>query len=196
MSTEPAACAGRVSLSCVLDTLVKATLVPPAVTRVTSPRLAPVTVTVVTAVVAPLAGLSEVSAGTGGLTKVSRSASLVALVPAGPVTVTCTGPAVAAAGVTNDSVVGDKTLTPVPASAPAFTAVAPVKLAPVTVTVVPPRVETLATLSRVTTGAGALYVNVAAGPAALVPDELVTVTFTVSPACAGLVATSWVRSEE
>src|SRR5690348_12514342 len=155
MSTGPAACAGRVSLSCVLDTLVKARLVPPAVTRVTSPRLVPVTVTEVVAVVAALAGLSEVSAGTGGLTKVSRSASLVVLVPLGPVTVTCKAPA-GAAGVTNDSVVGDRTLRPVPANAPAFTAVAPVKLAPVTVMVAPPSVETLARLSRVTTGAGAL----------------------------------------
>ena len=58
-SKEPAACAGRVSLSWVSESFVNVTAVPPTVTLVTVPKSVPVTVTVLAADVGPLAGLSD-----------------------------------------------------------------------------------------------------------------------------------------
>jgi hypothetical protein len=109
---------------------------------------------------------------------------LVALAPLGVVTVTFTVPV--PAGLTAVIEVAELTVKLVAAVVPNCTAVAPVKPVPVTVTLLPPAVGPLVGLMPVTVGA-ALYVNWSAELVALVPPEVVTVTFTV-PVPAGLTA--------
>ena len=78
----------------------------------------------------------------------------MALVPPGVVTVTSTAPALPAGDVAVIDV-ALLTVNEVAAVAPNFTAVAPVKLVPVMVTLVPPAVGPLVGLTPVTVGAGA-----------------------------------------
>jgi hypothetical protein len=74
----------------------------------------------------------------------------------------------------------------VAAVVPKFTALAPVKFVPVTVTVVVPALGPDVGLTPVTLGAG-MYVYWSAAPVALVPPGVVTVTST-TPLPAGAVA--------
>lgn len=76
---------------------------------------------------------------------------------------------------------------------PNVTAVAPVKLAPVMVTAVPPETEPASGEMAVTTGAGTAKVNWSAGDAEEVP-AVVTVTSTVPAPSAGVVAVTWVSA--
>ena len=88
-----------------------------------------------------------------------RSAALVALVPPGVVTVTSTVPAKPAMAVAV-TLVALLTLKLVALVDPNLTAVAPVKLVPVIVTMVPPAVGPAVGATCVTVGAGALTVAV------------------------------------
>ena len=80
------------------------------------------------------------------------SAVLVALVPAGVVTVTSAGPALVAAGLAAVICVPELTVNNGAGADPKLTAVAPVKPVPVTVTRVPPASGPLAGLTAVTAG--------------------------------------------
>ncbi len=82
------------------------------------------------------------------------SAAEVAEVPPGVVTVTSTVPAVPA-GAVAVSEVPDTTVMPVAAAVPNLTAVAPPRLVPVTVTVVPPVAGPEVGLTPVTVGSPA-----------------------------------------
>ena len=103
--------------------------------------------------VAPTAGLSPVTAGTGAW-KVNLLAAPVAVAPDGVVTTTSTTPA-ARLGETAVMLVALLTVKLAAAAGPKATAVAPVKLVPVIVTVVPPVVEPLAGLRPTSVGAAA-----------------------------------------
>ena len=81
------------------------------------------------------------------------SAALVGEVPFGVVTVTSTDPD-DPAGDSAVKVVDDVTLNDAAVTEPNLTAVAPVKLVPVTVTEVPPAVEPVFGLTEETVGAG------------------------------------------
>jgi hypothetical protein len=83
---------------------------------------------------------------------VNSSALLAALVPAGAVTRTSTGPALAAAGLAAVICVPEFTMNNGAGADPKSTAVAPVKPEPVTVTRVPPASGPLPGLTAVTTG--------------------------------------------
>jgi hypothetical protein len=74
-------------------------------------------------------------------------------VPDGVVTRTLTAPA-APAGVVAVMLVGPRTVKPVAATPPIVMEVAPVKLVPVIVIVVPPAVDPVAGVTAVTVGAG------------------------------------------
>ena len=82
----------------------------------------------------------------------NSSLVLVVEVPLGVITVTCTVPV--PAGETTVRPVAVTLLSPVPGVEPKLTAVAPVKLVPVTVTVVPPAGAPLFGLTSVTVGGG------------------------------------------
>ena len=110
----------------------------------------------------------------------------MAEVPTGVVTVTSTAPV--PAGLLAVIVVSLTTATFVAAVDPKSTVVAPVKLVPVIVTIVPPDSRPCVGLRLVTAGAlGTVYVNSSAGVTADVPWGAVTVTFT-TPMPAGLSA--------
>ena len=83
----------------------------------------------------------------------NASAALVADVPFGVVTVTSTDPD-DPAGDTAVTVVDDVTMNDAAGTEPNLTAVAPLKLVPVTVTEVPPAVEPVFGLTEETVGAG------------------------------------------
>jgi hypothetical protein len=130
----------------------------PNLTAVAPVKLVPVIVTVVPPAGGPLVGLIPVTVGATAAVYVNWSAAEVAEVPAGVVTVTSTTPVPAGLVAVID--VSLWIVTPVAAVVPNFTAVAPVKLVPVIVTVVPPAVEPLVGLIPVTVGAtAAVYVN-------------------------------------
>jgi hypothetical protein len=116
----------------------------------TSPRVWGVTAKVVSPT-----PVCEVELPTGittpGVAKVNWSAVLVLLVPDGVVTVTCTVEA-PSAGEVMVIEVAEWTTKPVPAVAPNFTDVAPVKLVPVRLTDVPPAVVPELGLTPVTEG--------------------------------------------
>jgi hypothetical protein len=114
-------------------------------------KFVPVIVTVVPPDEEPEVGLSEETVGSG-TTYVYLSAVFVALVPAGVVTVTSTVPL--PAGAVAVMLVGPLTVKDVAAVVPKLTAVAPVKLVPVIVTLVPPRVDPDVGFSAVTVGGG------------------------------------------
>ena len=98
-------------------------------------------------------------------------------VPPAVATVTSTVEA-DSAGEETVSDVAELRVTPVPATVPNFTAVTPVKLVPVTVTVVPPEVGPDEGLTTVTVGA-ATYVYLSLMDVADVPPAALTVTSTV-----------------
>lgn len=128
---------------------------------------------------------------TGDGTYWNLSLAEVALVPLGVVTLTSTVPD-DCEGLVAEIWVSLSTVKVAP-TVPNLTVVAPVKLAPVIVTDVPPLVGPLPGETELTAGAdggGAVYVNWSAGLVALVPPGVVTVTSTV-PDPAGLVAEIW-----
>ena len=124
----------------------------PKSTAVAPARFVPVTVTELPPVVVPVRGANPVTVGKPKYVK--ESAALVALVPSGVTTVTSTVPADSAGEVTVREVPPPLTTTPVPGVTPKSTAVAPVKLVPVTVTVVPPAMGPPVGLPLVTLGGG------------------------------------------
>jgi hypothetical protein len=162
----------------------------PKLTATAPLRLAPVIVTLVPPAVEPDDGLTAVTVGAG--TNVYWSALLVALVPPGVVTVTSTVPV--PAGVVAMIAVALATVNELAAVPPNLTAVAPVRLVPVIVTLLPPAAGPDDGDTPVTVGAGvgATYVNWSALEVALVPPGVLTVTSTVPALCAGLVAVIWV----
>jgi hypothetical protein len=83
--------------------------------------------------------------------------------------------------------VAEITVTDVPGTPPNETPVAPLKLVPVIVTLVPPVVDPLAGVRLVTVGAGTWNVNWSAVPGADAPPAVVTMTSTAAAACAGVV---------
>jgi hypothetical protein len=117
---------------------------------------------------------------------VNWSAVTAGLVPTGVVTVILTIPALPD-GEVAVMLVELITVTFVAAVAPNFTAVAPVKLVPVIVTLVPPAVPPMLGLTAVTAGAPS-YVNWSCVTTALVPFAVVTVILTVPALPAGAVA--------
>ncbi len=141
-STVAADSAGEVTVIEVVElttTPVPATV--PNFTPVTPVKPVPVIVTVVPPAVDPVLGLTPVTVGAGGAVKVNWSAgALAARCPRPAVTVTSTVAADSAGEVTVIEV-AELTTTPVPATVPNFTPVAPVKPVPVMVTGVPPAVE-------------------------------------------------------
>ncbi len=109
----------------------------------------PVMVTDVPPAAGPEVGLMAVTDGPP--VYVNRSPGLVALVPPGPVTVTCTTPV--PAGEVAVICVSETTAKLEAAVEPNLTPVAPVKPVPVTVTVVPPVADPEVGLMAVTEGA-------------------------------------------
>jgi hypothetical protein len=142
-------------------------------------------VTVVPPAVGPPVG--EMLVTVGAAKKVNWSALLVADVPPGVVTVTSTVPAVWAGDVTVMVVPLPPTVKVVTTVLPKLTAVAPVKLLPVMVTLVPPAIGPPVGETPVTVGA-AKNVNWSALLVADVPPTVVTVTSTVPAASAGVTA--------
>ena len=111
------------------------------------------------------------------------------LVPPVVVTVMPAAPA-ACAGVVAVIWPALSTVNVVAAVPPMLTALAPVKLLPTIVMLVPPAVGPDAGVTAVTVGA-ATNVNSSEALVGLVPDGVVTVTSTVPAACAGEVALIW-----
>src|SRR5712692_11615316 len=121
------------------DTTVKLVAAPlPNFTEVAPVKPLPVIVTVVPPRVVPDAGLTLRMAGVTAY--VYWSADEVGLIPPGPLTVMSTVP-VEWAGLTAEIFQSVSTVKLVALTVPNFTAVAPVNVAPVMVTVVPPSVE-------------------------------------------------------
>ena len=134
ISTVPVP-AGEVAVIEVAELKVKlAAAVAPKVTAVTPVKLVPVMVTVAPPVCGPDVGEIEVTVGDG--IYVNWSAADVAEVP--PVVITLTSTVPVPEGDVAVIVVEDTTVKPVAAVAPKVTAVAPERLVPVMVTVVPP----------------------------------------------------------
>ena len=147
-------------------TLKEVAAVPPKLRAVAPIKLVPVRVTV--APVAALVGVKEVMTGAGMNVKPARTT-----VPPGVVTLTF--PLVPAA-TTAVMLVAETTLKEVAAVPPKLTAVVPVKLVPVNVTVLP--VAALVGVNEVIIGAG-MNINPASVP---VPPGVVTLTFPEVPA--------------
>ena len=150
----PAAPAGVVAvIDVALTTVTEVAATPPIVTTVASVKFVPVMVTLVPPRVVPLVGDTAVTvgAGGGGVTKVNSV--FAAFVPLGVVTRTLAVPA-APAGVVAVMLVALTTETPVAATPPMVTAVAPVKFVPEIVTLVPPKVVPVPGAIAVTVGAG------------------------------------------
>jgi hypothetical protein len=124
----------------------------------------------------PAVGLTAVTVG--HTLNTNWSAELVALVPAGVVTVMSTVPWASAGEMAAVIEVPEVTVKPVAALAPKLTAVAALKFAPVMATEVPPVVYPLVGVTMVTIGALS-KINLSAGLVALVPDGATTVTSTV-----------------
>ena len=116
------------------------------------------------------------------------SAAPVALVPPPAQTVTSTvaAPSAGEVAVMDVALLTVKLVAGLPD--PKLTAVAPVKLVPVIVTLVPPVVGPSAGLTAVTVGGGRTKVNWSAAPVALVPPPVTTVTSTMPAPSAGEVA--------
>ena len=122
--------------------------------------------------------------------KAYLSAEDFAETPPGVVTVTSTLPA-DSAGLVAAIWVALFTVKLVAAVVPKSTAVAPVRLVPVTVTLVPPAEVPVVGLTAVTVGA-TTKVKSSAEDLAETPPGVVTVTSTVAAATAGLVTVIWV----
>src|SRR5437588_1116299 len=150
-TTVPALPAGAVALTWLSELTVKAVAVTaPNRTTVAPVKLAPLTVTAVPPVAGPLLGLTPVTEGAAGVAVYEKvSADVLALVPAGVVTVTSTVPVPAGDVAVID--VGEATVKPAFA-APNLTAVAPPKLLPEIVTAVPPAGGPLLGLTALTEG--------------------------------------------
>ena len=134
ISTVPVP-AGAVAVICVaLLTVKPLALPPPNLTAVAPDRLAPVMITLLPPVAGPEVG--EILLTVGAAIYVYWSAALVALVPPPVVIRTSTVPL--PAGAVAVICVALRTLKPVAAVAPKVTAVAPLKLVPEMITVVPP----------------------------------------------------------
>ena len=155
--------------------------VAPKLTAVAPMKSVPVIVTLVPPAAGPDDGLTPVTVGGG--TNVNLSPALVALVPAGVVTVTSCAPALpgGAIAVSLVAAIGVKTVALDP---PNLTALGFARLVPVIVTLVPPSVGPDAGLMPVTVG-GAAYVKWSPVLVALVPPGVVTVMSTVPADPAG-----------
>ena len=123
----------------------------PNFTAVAPVKPVPVMVTAVAPAGTPTTGLTAVTVGAASY--VNWSAEPMALVPLGVVTVTSTAPR-EPAGETAVIWVEELTAYDVAAVEPKLTALAPMKLVPVTVTDVPPVVTPTTGLTVVTVGAG------------------------------------------
>lgn len=142
--------AGDTAVIDVFDPTVKlVALVAPNLTAVAPRSAVPVMVTVVPPDAGPLVGLTAVTIG--ATTYENRSAELTALVPPVVVTVMSTVPLPAGDVAVMD--VAEFTVKLVALAVPNFTAVAPLSVVPVIVTVVAPVLGPLAGLTAVTTGA-------------------------------------------
>src|SRR5665213_53912 len=166
---------GTVAVTVVSLTKVKAMAEPPIFTEVTPVKEPPL---IVTSCEVPAVTLAGVRLPTkGAAVKVKRSGAPVGDVPLGVTTVTST----AVTGLTGKvglmQVIDVEltTTTLVAGIAPKKTAVAPVKLVPVTVTAVPPTRGPVVGLRPVTVGAGGSTVNWSAVRTAEVPAAVVTV---------------------
>jgi hypothetical protein len=121
-----------------------------------------------------------------GVGKSTVNATVLVAVPPG--VVTATRPEVAPAGTTNVSLVASATVKPPTATPFSVSALAPVRLVPVTVTLVPTRPWAGAKLTSV--GAGVVTVNVAGADVPPPGAGLVTVMPTVPAAATALAGTS------
>jgi hypothetical protein len=157
-------------------------------TAVAPVKPVPVTVTHVPPVTCPPDGEMAVTVGRAAYTY--RLPDTFALVPPGVVTVTYTGPSAWAGAVTRMLVL-EFTTRLVPAAEPKLTAVAPVRLVPVSLTRVAPVRGPLAGRTAVTPGR-ITYENRLACTVALVPSGVVTVIYTVPPAWGGAVTVMFV----
>ena len=183
-STTPAP-AGLVAVQVVVElqftpvsaTPPKLTVVPPMM------KLLPVIVTTVPPLEGPLVGVIDVTAGAP--MKVKSSTAVFALVPPAVVTSTFTTPV--PAGLVAVQVVVEVQFTPVAATPPKLTVVAPMmKFEPLMVTRVPPLDGPDVGVIDVTAGTG-MKVKSSAAVLALVPPAVVTSTLT-TPEPLGLVA--------
>ena len=177
----PAGRAGATAVICVADTTVKLTATPPKWTAVAPVKLVPVMVTLVPPRAEPELGLIDVMVGA---VAVNRSALEAALEPSAVVTLIPCVPA-GRAGATAVICVADTTVK-LTATPPKWTAVAPVKLVPVMVTLVPPRAEP--ELGLIDVMVGAVAVNRSALEAALEPSAVVTLIPCVPAGRAGATA--------
>jgi hypothetical protein len=151
--TEPAGSAGEVAVIDVLEFTVKlVAATPPKLTAVAPVKLVPVMPTLVPPAVVPLLGESEVIDGAAVLSQVNWSADEVDEVPLLVVTVIWTVPA-DPAGAVAVMLVSETMVKAVALVVPNFTAVAPVKPVPVTVTTWPPAVLPVLGLTALTAGA-------------------------------------------
>lgn len=152
MSINPATWAGlTIVMTVSLTTTRLVPAVVPNLTDVAPVKPEPDSLTDVPPAVAPRVMLSPVTTrGETDEVYVNRSADDVTDVPFGVVTVTFTVPV--SAGLTIVMAVSLATTRLVPAAAPKFTAVAPVKPEPVSVAAVPPAMGPLLGLMAVTTG--------------------------------------------
>jgi hypothetical protein len=150
-STVPAAPAGEVAVIFVADrTVTDVAAVAPNLTVAPATNALPVIVTDVPPFRGPEDGLTPVTAGTESYAK--RSEDPVRDVPPGVMTVTSTVPA-AWGGEVAVIEVDELTVNDAAALAPNLTAVAPLRLLPLTVTVVPPATGPAAGLTPLTAGA-------------------------------------------
>ena len=179
---DPNACAEVVILNefaVLLDTGTKF----PSTITLAPLRFVPVIVITVPPQAGPEVGLMEVMVGTAPTTYVNVP-DLVAVPPA-VVTATLLAPTVPA-GVVAVMEVALTTTTLVAKAPPIFTLVAPVKLVPVMVIVVPPVVGPEVGLTFVIVGSGVMYVNALALVA--VPPAVVTATLLAPVVPAGVLA--------
>jgi hypothetical protein len=177
-STTPADPAGDIPIIMPEETTLNvATGVLPKFTAVAPVKFVPLIVTNVPPATGPLVGEIPVTVGVKGPTYVYSSATEIADVPLGVVTVISTTPATWA-GATAVIELLETTLNDVAGELPKLTAVAPVKPVPFIVTFVPPIIGPLVGERPVTVGA-ATYVNSSAAVTADVPLGVVTVTSTV-----------------
>jgi hypothetical protein len=189
MSTVPLP-AGEVAVSPVAElTVNELAATPPNFTLVAPAKLVPVIVTDVPPAVGPDDGLTLVIAG-AGLYVNSSDGVVDDDPPVGVVTVMSSVPGLAA-GEVAVIWVAESTVNEVAPVAPNLTALAPVRLVPVIVTVVPPAAGPDDGLTFVTLGAG-LYVNWSAAVLPEVPSVGVVTVMSTVPVPAGEVAVIWV----
>ncbi len=150
-------------------------------TAVVPVKYFPVMTTAVPPASGPWFGARPVTTGAGASYRYCTGA----VVPDGVVTVTSTVPGSLPAGTVAVTSVSLTTVTAVAGTSPKWTADVPVRLLPLTVTVVPPAIGPNSGVMPVTAGGGLWYVNC---PAGSVLPRTVSVTSTAPAACAGAVA--------